>query len=343
MTEDALQGATRRARLIGIGGVVAVGAVAAGVFLLHAPAPAPVAPPKPTAAATPPAPPPEAAGPAKPVFDIVRVNPQGGAVIAGHAAPNADVVVMDGDKEIGHAQADPHGDWVLTPDKPLAPGPQTLTLSEKTDGMEVKGTGTVFMAVPNATPAVPPGPEVAAARPSAPVAVLTDPVAPPRMLQDPAKAQLGLGAVDYDQNGALRFAGSAPPGAEVRVYVDNRPVGDAKADANGQWNLAPQVEVDPGSHRLRLDQLDARDKVTQRVELPFTREAPHAMAEGSVVVQPGQNLWQMARRAYGAGIRYTVIYAANRSQIRDPNLIYPGQVFSMPEAAATPPSSSRSR
>ncbi len=49
-------------------------------------------------------------------------------------------------------------------------------------------------------------------------------------------------------------------------------------------------------------------------------------------MQPGQNLWRLARRAYGAGIRYTVIFLANRDQIRDARLIYPGQVFATPGA-----------
>ncbi|WP_284246784.1 LysM peptidoglycan-binding domain-containing protein, partial [Methylobacterium haplocladii] len=45
----------------------------------------------------------------------------------------------------------------------------------------------------------------------------------------------------------------------------------------------------------------------------------------------GDNLWQISRRSYGDGKRYTVIYDANRDQIRDPNLIYPGQIFVMPK------------
>jgi len=49
-----------------------------------------------------------------------------------------------------------------------------------------------------------------------------------------------------------------------------------------------------------------------------------------VVAQPGDSLWRLARRAYGAGIQYTMIFEANRDKIRDPDLIYPGQVFTLP-------------
>jgi hypothetical protein len=72
-------------------------------------------------------------------------------------------------------------------------------------------------------------------------------------------------------------------------------------------------------------------RVTAVIALPFERAAPEdaisAREAGRVVVQPGNSLWRIARRLYGEGYQYTVIYEANRDQIRDPDLIYPGQVF----------------
>jgi nucleoid-associated protein YgaU len=314
-----------------------------------------VAPPAATAEKTPlPSAAPEAPpAPAKPVFDIVRVDPHGGAVMAGRAAPGAEVTILEGDKAIGHATADGHGDWVFTPDKPLAPGSRALTLSERNpDGQELKGDATVFLVVPS--PAEASAPQSTA--PGSPaLALLTRPSAASRVLQGPGANvpnKLGLGTVDYDQHGDMHFAGNAKPGTSVRVYVDNQAVGDATAGSDGRWTLVPQAPIAPGPHQLRLDELAASGQVTDRVELPFTREAPQAavLAQGSLagnlVVQPGQNLWVIARQAYGTGVRYTVIYQANRSQIRDPNLIYPGQLFSIPArepATVTPVSSSKSR
>ena len=40
---------------------------------------------------------------------------------------------------------------------------------------------------------------------------------------------------------------------------------------------------------------------------------------------------RFARRLYGQGVEYVHIYDANQSQIRDPDLIYPGQVFEIPK------------
>jgi nucleoid-associated protein YgaU len=49
-----------------------------------------------------------------------------------------------------------------------------------------------------------------------------------------------------------------------------------------------------------------------------------------VIIQPGNNLWNISRVIYGQGISYTTIYSANKEQIRDPDKIYPGQIFLTP-------------
>lgn len=60
-------------------------------------------------------------------------------------------------------------------------------------------------------------------------------------------------------------------------------------------------------------------------------QAPLASTPGAVIIRRGDTLWQISRRTYGEGVRYTTIYVANRSQIQNPNRIKPGQVFSVPE------------
>ena len=196
------------------------------------------------------------------------------------------------------------------------------------------------LAVPTGVLAAPAEPQPAAAAP----VVLLMPVGggAPRLLgtTDPAArgAALAVGTVDYDDRGDIRFAGTAKPGVPVRVYVDNAPAGQAVADPAGRWSLRPPAGVVPGLHRLRVDQVTEAGRVTARVEVPFQRTSLPAseLTGGRVVVQPGQSLWRLARSAYGSGVRYTVIYLANREQIRDPQRIYPGQAFALPEAPPQP-------
>ena len=263
-----------------------------------------------------------------PAFDIVRVAPDGSAVMAGRAEPGATVTVAEGGHTIGQTQADGRGSWVMTPETKLQSGAGQLSLSAQSGSAPAKlADAPVLVVVP--TPAQPGTPALA---------LLVPPAAPSRVLQAPAVPgqKLGLDTLDYDEHGAIRFSGSAPPNAPVRLYVDNAPVGDAKAGGEGHWALSPPGEVRPGVHALRLDQLTPEGRVVARVELPFLREtlALSQVINGQVVVQPGQNLWRLARRAYGAGLRYTVIFMANRDQIRDARLIYPGQVFAVPDAPA---------
>jgi hypothetical protein len=300
--------------------------------------------------------PPSAQGPPAPAFDIVRVNPAGDTVIAGHAAPGAEVTIRQGGKDIGHAHADDRGEWVFLPSEPLAAGAKELTLSERTgDGKEIVGGGSVLLVVPErvvqGTPqGMPQGTpqgtsQGAAGLPQSPLAVLSDNNAASRVLQGPGTpsgGKLGLGTVDYDDHGTVRFAGTAPPGAHVRVLLDGHATGEATADAEGRWTLVPTQPVAPGRHVLRLDRLGPGGKMAERMEFPFQREtiAPGTLQEGNLVVQPGQNLWLLARRSYGAGMRYTVIYEANRGLIQNPNLIYPGQVLALPSDAATDGSAS---
>ena len=56
----------------------------------------------------------------------------------------------------------------------------------------------------------------------------------------------------------------------------------------------------------------------------------------TTTVSRGDSLWRLSRQTYGVGTRYAVIYKANREQIRNPNLIYPGQIFVLPTQGARP-------
>jgi hypothetical protein len=309
---------------------------------------APASPPLPA-----PAPAPAAPAAPRPSFDVVRVAPGGDAVVAGRAAPNAAVTLLDNGKPIATGTANQNGQFVILPDQKLPAGAQELALQATTPGAPpVAGDTPALLVVPDrgGTPAAaeakpqaaPPAPGTGA------IAVLTPPDAAPRLLTVPADppgtptGQVALRVVDYGAHDVIRFAGTAKPGSTVRLYIDNAPVGEAQADGAGRWSLMPAGPVAPGPHRLRADALGAGGKVVSRAELPFDQAAFAADAAGGdkgggkVVVQPRQTLWRIARHVYGQGMRYTVIYAANRDQIRDPARIYPGQVFTLPGPIPAP-------
>lgn len=143
--------------------------------------------------------------------------------------------------------------------------------------------------------------------------------------------------------GDVQLAGRGLGGEFVRVYVNNRPIQTVRIAEDGGWST-DLPDVESGVYTLRIDQLDAEGRVTSRFETPFHREDPAVLAVAFaaqapergvraqiITVQPGYTLWGIAKRTYGDGILYVRVFEANRRQIRNPDLIYPGQVFSLPE------------
>ena len=288
-----------------------------------------------------------------PTFDIVRISPDGNAVIAGRAVPGAEVTVLDGGKPIGKVIADARGEWVLVPVRPLGAGGRKLSLRAKLpDGTVLESAAEVVLVVPA------PGRDVAGRKVDGPrgAIALRVPKSPPgkartgpqrsTVLQRPAsrgsvkgrkgeKSALTVDSIDYDRSGRVWIGGSARPGARVRIYLDNKPLGDAVADSRGRWSFQPKKPLRPGSYRLRADELGSSGRVARRIEIPFSRADAIVDLPASriAVVQPGNSLWRIARGTYGSGLQYTVIYEANKDQIRDPDLIYPGQIFTLPKTA----------
>lgn len=295
--------------------------------------------------ATTPAGPGEGEAGAAPEFDIVRVSPGGAAVIAGRAAPGSEVTVMAGDTPIGSATADERGEWVVLPDQPLPPGNHQLGLVARGEGAPRESANIVVVVVPEPSKDIA-GESGAAAGQALALAVPRDGEGAATVLQAPASPDgseglsdkdLRLDSVDYGKQGDVTIGGRAEPGANLQVYLDNRLLGSAQADDGGRWTLSPEASVEEGMHDLRVDQIGPDGDVTARVETPFQQTVlADWPAQQVVVVQPGNSLWRIARRMYGEGVRYTVIYEANRNHIGDPDLIYPGQVFVVPPGQDAP-------
>ncbi len=273
-----------------------------------------------------------------PEFDIVRVNPSGEAVIAGRASPGSEVTVMAGDDPIGSATADARGEWVVLPEQKLPPGDHQLGLVARSPGAApAESANVVVVVVPEPQQDIAGGTGDASGQALA-MAVPREGDGATTVLQAPGTPEDGLNddalyldSVDYGDQGDVTIGGRAAPGADVQVYLDNRLLGTAEADDAGRWHVSPGDAVSEGLHDLRVDQVGGDGKVVARVETPFQRtQLADWPSQKVVVVQPGNSLWRIARRMYGEGVRYTVIYRANRGRIADPDLIYPGQVFVVP-------------
>ena len=159
--------------------------------------------------------------------------------------------------------------------------------------------------------------------------------------EDQSSSDVALDAISYDEKGEVALSGRGTPAAQVLVYLDNAPISSTVLDSAGQWKT-DLTDVDPGVYTLRIDQLDTGGKVVSRLETPFQRENRERLIEqvaasaelarvNVITVQPGYTLWAIARSRYGRGILYVQVFEANRDKIGNPDLIYPGQVFQLPD------------
>jgi nucleoid-associated protein YgaU len=244
----------------------------------------------------------------RPIFDIVRAEPDGSVVMAGRAEPGWTVSVESGGKEIGRATADENGEWIIDRAKRLDKGEHSLGLSAKSPN----GERTVFspqrLALSLSDPKagqplvalteegkatrvlqVPPATEPSAARSSsAQTAKFEASPAKPAASGQKAGApenQVGFASVDYEDAGEksmLHLNGHAQPGSRVMLYVDNQFAGAATVDATGSWNFTKNRQLGGGSHALRADLVGKDTQVLTRAEVEFSRVPPSAAALAEV-------------------------------------------------------------
>jgi nucleoid-associated protein YgaU len=139
-------------------------------------------------------------------------------------------------------------------------------------------------------------------------------------------------------------AGTAQPAAESEAMPAEPPVAEPDEPATIVAD-APAADPAPVGEEVARDvpspaaetaeamaEATAEDIVTERGSA--RPEATVTVPElATALVERGDSLWRISRQVYGRGIRYTEIFEANQDQIRNPNLIYPGQVFVLPPDA----------
>ena len=254
-----------------------------------------------------------------PAFDLVRVDEDGSAIIAGSAKPNSEVRLLVDGKELETTETDASGAFAILTTIPSGEKPLELQLEDVNDS-NIKSADTVLI-IPNKE-AEGSGPKIIIAESDGKIIVQEQNDIAPKI------QPLSLDTINYAASGDVILAGRASSEQIVRVYVDNKPVVLGEV-TDGKWNFEiPNIEE--GIYTLRVDAINNEGKVVDRVESPFQRVI-REMEDGQATIQPGFTLWKLAELKYGFGMRYVQIFEANRDSIKDPDLIYPGQVFQIPE------------
>jgi len=336
------------------------------------------------------------ATPAAPLtIDLARVKPDGAAVFAGTAAPNAKIRIFEGDILLGETVANANGEWVIVLEKSLAAGQHLISVAmERSDGttemadrslaVEIyQGTETkpLVALLPETETEVPvliqSPDDVDTAKPAAAAseAIVADAAKPAAaasetIVADDAKpaaaampeitraapanpqaksqivasqiatsqiAALAPSAIVWRDASSILISGTSRGGIRVTVNDAKGQFGEALVLADGAWQVAGSLDMDIAVSQLRFLLFDDVNQIIARYDLPVKARDLAKGQDGSplVVVNKGDMLWRIAYQQMGKGVRYVDIVRRNKQDIINPDLIYPKQIFAVPQSFAT--------
>ncbi|MDP4785922.1 MAG: Ig-like domain-containing protein [Alphaproteobacteria bacterium] len=339
--------------------------------------------------------PPNAAPAAPLTIDLARVKPDGAAVFAGTAAPNAKIRIFEGDILLGETVANANGEWVIVLEKSLAAGQHLISVAmERSDGTtemadrslaveiyqdtETKPLVALLPETETEVPVLIQSPDdVDTAKPAAAAseAIVADAAKPAAAASEaivaddakpaaaampeitraaPAKPQaksqivasqiatsqiaaLAPSAIVWRDASSVLISGTSRGGIRVTVNDAKGQFGEALVLADGAWQVAGSLDMDIALNQLRFALFDDVNQIIARYDLPVKARDLAKGQDGSplVVVNKGDMLWRIAYQQMGKGDRYVDIVRRNKQDIINPDLIYPKQIFAVPQSSAT--------
>lgn len=287
--------------------------------------------------------------------------------VAGMAKASANVVAYADDQLIGKAKAGPDGHFVVDGVMPLSVGDHKIRVDVLNDAGKVAVRASVNFNRPEGNQVTVAAQSVKPNGGSAAGTVPLDESTLGKLKNDAAKAFSLLNGLFADGKipgvEELAAARSATEFA-LRAIVEFRTAADATADVRQQASTTAQAAADAlsmlqalpkdaksvgdalGKLGADIAQLTAPSTAPAAPNAPATNEiagdqggpttieqAPLAPSNETVIIRRGDTLWQISRRVYGAGVRYTTIYVANEDKITNPDRILPGQIFGLPKDA----------
>jgi hypothetical protein len=272
-------------------------------------------------------------------INLARVKPDGAAVFAGTAAPNAKIRIFEGDILLGDTIANASGEWVIVLEKSLLAGQHLISfVMERSDGTTEMADRSLAVEIYQHTgikPLVALLPETAT---EVPVLIQSPDDAAPANFQ--AKSQIAAmapSAIVWRDASRILISGTSRGGVRITVNDTRGQFGEALVLADGAWQVAGSLDMDIAVNQLRFALFDDASQIIARYNLPIKARDLAKGQDGSplVVVNKGDMLWRIAYHQLGEGVKYVDIVRRNQQDIADPDLIFPKQIFAVPQSSVT--------
>lgn len=287
-------------------------------------------------------------------LDLVNVSPDGIVVLSGQATAGTHIEIYHGDRLIATAKVKAKGDWVAIPDEALAPGTYMLTVTAITeDGVVILSNHGVVLVIPenrDEAPLVALVPVDEAVQMQAELlqspltedvddsvisvtdspVITVDPTVPADMVADPSlPPKVTIRMIDALADNRMAVSGFRQGQGNIAVLIDQMP---ASVTISPEGYLAETDIPDKDQFPVKVTMTDDDDQLLASARIILSKAKLDETLSGNalVVVQKGDALWRIAYRTYGKGIRYVDIYSSNAGEIENPDLIYPDQIFIIP-------------
>ncbi len=282
---------------------------------------------------------------AEPTFAITvaRVNPDGSSLFAGVAEADATIQLQDGKTLLDETTSDANGEWVSIPAEKLSAGPHIIILTMRTKDGRI-ATANMSLVV-----------EIAATKTDKPLVALVpqDDTNAPILLQSPdADADIevieedvaeiavpatvpaiSIQSLSLSSTDRLRVRGRFSAGQRISGALQDKPLMETSMSNEGRWSALVDVSgLSSEPETLEIMLHDDLGMVVARTGLALDKNNINRGLNDNemVVVQKGDALWRIAYRTYGKGVRYVEIVRRNQDQISDPDMIFPNQIFVLP-------------
>ena len=274
-------------------------------------------------------------------LEVIRVRPDGSLVIAGKGLPNSKIEIISGSTVIATTQSDNIGEFVAVPDKQLKSGEYLLAFRQTTKANKIS--------IANEAVAI----NVTGGPNDIPIVAIIDSegklgarvIQAPGLIEKETKSKfdkdndisikilptISILAITYDiKVGQLILSGIASGGAQVNAGFSGKETSSTKI-LNNSWSLTIPGKLISGKQKVFAVIIGKDGKILSKNSINITGSIiKDANGKTFVVVQKGDALWNIAYNRLGLGIRYTDIVELNKEKIKNPNLIYPKQLFILP-------------
>ena len=251
-------------------------------------------------------------------FDIVRINPSGDVIIAGKTSPKIKVHIFDGNEELASVLSDLNGEWVWMSSKPVKEGIKRFNLKSFKNGKEFTSFQNVILLKENNSKSIPK------------IIKFTENSGSEILNNNEEVFGLSLDLVEFHSDKKIKLSGRTIPNTKVDIIISDSVKTNSVSDKLGNWSLELS-NLRFSDYKIELTTNIENQSIKLKTHIFQNKIQPEIFVERKIVVQNGNSLWRIARKTLGGGIFYSEIYKNNLKIIKNPNLIYPGQVFNLPK------------